>query len=153
MTLLKHVKLLVFTFAGVLLFWCSGYFDNFSKFNQSNPYSPMDAIKEVVIDEQGKFKYIQINVKNKKTGEQKLIVRGTKVGYHSEILDATQSQLGNDYDCESPGGGRIIHEPEKKKIFVFGYSMSFGLPSHEKTCELIRKYYPEYTVEWSNDGY
>ncbi|XP_074594056.1 14 kDa phosphohistidine phosphatase-like [Brevipalpus obovatus] len=143
----------MFTVVGVRFLWCSKCVRNFIKINQLNYYSTMDAIKDVVIDGQGKFKYIQIEVKNKNTGEQKLIVRGTKVGYHSEILDTTQRQLRNDYDCESPGGGRILHEPEKKRIFVFGYSMSFGQPSHAKTCELIRKYYPDYTVEWSNDGY
>lgn len=164
----------------------------------------MDDIKEVEIDGQGKFKYIQITVKDKQ-GNEKLIVRGHKTSYHSNILDDFQSKYSQ-FQSESPGGGRIDHDPGQKRIFVYGYSMvikfadysfptchpnthlklkylfipdrtpepvdnllisccldhqdnlfcifqSFGQPDHAKTCELIRKHYPDYTVEWSNEGY
>lgn len=37
--------------------------------------------------------------------------------------------------------------------FDFLLVQGFGQPEHAKTCELIRKKYPDYSVEWSNDGY
>lgn len=54
------------------------------------------------------------------------------------------------------GGGRIEHEPENKKIFVYGYSQGFGLAKHSISVELLkRKFnaYPEDNITWSNEGY
>ncbi|XP_053203086.1 14 kDa phosphohistidine phosphatase-like isoform X2 [Panonychus citri] len=112
----------------------------------------MDSIKEVDIDERGKFKYILITVKDDSGGE-KLIVRGYRdCGYHADILERVQSQLVK-FNCDSPGGGRISHDPNEKKLLVYGYSMGFGRADHQKTVEILKKSYPDYTIDWSNEGY
>lgn len=81
----------------------------------------MEDIEEVEIDGQGKFKYIQIIVKDNQ-GREKLIVRGHRTSYHANILDSFQKQYPH-LQSSSPGGGRIDHKPDKKSIFVYGYSM------------------------------
>jgi Janus/Ocnus family (Ocnus) len=49
---------------------------------------------------------------------------------------------------------RIEHEPAESRIFVYGYSMGFGLADHAVTVELLKAHYPSYTsITFSNDGY
>lgn len=116
------------------------------------------SVPDVEIDNEGKFKYVLINVHSPgKDGneESKKIVRGFKwAPYHSDIYDDTSSklsQLGLDTECL--GGGRIIHDPDKKTINVFGYSQGFGKADHEVSVGLIKRVYPEYQVTWSDEGY
>ena len=96
----------------------------------------IDEIPDVEIDGTGKFKYIQIKVKidfcmiilvflkvkDKDSGDTKLIVRGySRCDYHNDILDEVKSQhKGFSFTC--PGGGRIEHNEAKKTLFVYGYS-------------------------------
>ena len=56
-------------------------------------------------------------------------------------------------DAQCLGGGRIVHKPEEKYIKVYGYSVGFGRADHTKTVEVLRDHYPEYKIEWSNEGY
>ncbi|XP_015782080.1 14 kDa phosphohistidine phosphatase [Tetranychus urticae] len=112
----------------------------------------MENIPEVDIDGRGKFKYIQIKVKDD-SGNEKLIIRGHRdAGYHADILERVQSHYPN-LRCDCPGGGRILHEPDKKKILVYGYSMGFGRGDHEVTVAILKKHYPDYNIEWNNEGY
>ena len=48
---------------------------------------------------------------------------------------------------------RIIHKPSEKYIKVYGYSMGFGKADHARTVEKIKAKYPDYRVEWSDEGY
>ncbi|XP_071450447.1 14 kDa phosphohistidine phosphatase-like [Hetaerina americana] len=116
------------------------------------------SVPDVELDSEGKFKYVLINVHSPgKDGkeESKKIVRGFKwAPYHSDIYDDTTAklaQLGLDTECL--GGGRIIHDPDKKTISVFGYSQGFGKADHEVSVSLIKRVYPEYQVTWSDEGY
>ena len=117
----------------------------------------LDAVKEVDIDESGRFKYILLKVHSEESGNEvsKFIARGFKwAEYHGDIYDDVEENLRKKgLDTECVGGGRIIHDPEGKTIKVFGYSQGFGRADHAKTCELIKKHYPGYTVTWSNEGY
>ncbi|CAD5123395.1 unnamed protein product [Dimorphilus gyrociliatus] len=113
----------------------------------------LDAIEGVDIDADGRFKYILIKVG--KGSINKLIVRGyDSCGYHADILDLVEPgirALGFEVDCV--GGGRILHEPNKKSILVYGYSQGFGRADHAKTVEILKRQYPAYNITYKNEGY
>ena len=47
--------------------------------------------------------------------------------YHANAYDDEEELLrAKGLDCQCLGGGRILHEPDKKYIKVYGYSMGFG---------------------------
>ena len=85
----------------------------------------------------------------------KLLVRGYSwAEYHADIYDAEEEKLRkNGLDGQCLGGGRIIHNPNEKYLKVYGYSMGFGKADHTKTVEVLKQRYPDYKIEWSNDGY
>ncbi|KAL1454427.1 hypothetical protein WDU94_010686 [Cyamophila willieti] len=103
-----------------------------------------DSIPSVEIDPQGTYKYILIklyekNVKNEDGSEKfKYLVRAT---------------LPETLDTECVGGGRIKHNPDEKKIHVYGYSQGFGKADHAITKQLLDEKYTDYTVDWSDEGY
>ena len=48
----------------------------------------------------------------------------------------------------------IEHKPAEKTLFVYGYSMGFGLADHSVSVEVLKAKYPDYTsITFSNDGY
>ena len=83
------------------------------------------------------------------------IVRGYNwAEYHADIYDKVDEYLGGEgLDCECLGGGRITHNREEKYIKVFGYSVGFGKANHQKTVDILKRHYDEYTIEWSDEGY
>ena len=109
---------------------------------------------DVDIDSSGTFKYVLIRLYHK-DDSSKLLVRGYAwADYHDDIYQKTlECALSEEMDTECLGGGRIKHDPEKKDIFVYGYSMGFGKGDHSKVCELIKIKYPSYIVHWSDEGY
>lgn len=115
----------------------------------------MNQISDVNIDDSGRFKYILIRVS--KNGEEKHVVRGYKwAEYHADIFDDFELKearnAGVQYECV--GGGRILHEPAKKEILVYGYSQGFGRANHEISVDLLKVRYPDYSsITFSNDGY
>lgn len=114
------------------------------------------------IDNEGRFKYIQIKMTKKSDpSDTKILVRGSgKFKFHNENFEnfmteevkATPDDL---YTYEPIGGGRIEFM-EGNKISVYGVSTAYGQCSHEKTVEIIKKYFPnaeKYEINWSNIGY
>ncbi|XP_022117637.1 14 kDa phosphohistidine phosphatase-like isoform X2 [Pieris rapae] len=118
--------------------------------------SSLSSVPLVDIDPSGVFKYILINVYEEvKSGQEPkiTIVRGYKrCNYHSDIYDEVQAKL-SPLDCEPLAGGRISHDPENKKIHIYGYSQGYGKADHEVTAKLIKAAYPEYTITISDEGY
>ncbi|XP_013388841.1 14 kDa phosphohistidine phosphatase [Lingula anatina] len=116
----------------------------------------LDAVADVDID-QGKFKYILIKVHDpNKDRESKYIVRGySRAEFHADIYDEVEPSIeGLGLDCECVGGGRMIHDPDKKSIQVFGYSQGYGRADHSISAGILKKNFPSYTsITWSNDGY
>ncbi|XP_061708299.1 14 kDa phosphohistidine phosphatase-like isoform X1 [Cydia pomonella] len=114
------------------------------------------AVPKVDIDPTGVFKYILIKVYDKAQNNQEpsiTIVRGyQRCNYHSDIYDEVQEKL-QPLDCEPLGGGRISHEPDNKKIHIYGYSQGYGKADHEETAKLIKDAYPSYTITISDEGY
>jgi hypothetical protein len=75
---------------------------------------------------------------------------GPAYGYHDDIFQATvRAHPGLSLRCL--GGGRIAHGAAHIK--VYGFSQAFGRANHEVTVDIIRRAYPTYAVEWSNEGY
>jgi len=112
------------------------------------------------IDSNGAFKYVLIEAYATDPDQpdkenSKLLVRGRlSAEYHADVFDVEEELLrAKGLDCQCLGGGRILHEPSKKYLKVYGYSVGFGLADHTKTVEVLKKKYPDYEIEWSNDGY
>ncbi|XP_046686805.1 sex-regulated protein janus-A-like [Homalodisca vitripennis] len=119
----------------------------------------LEKVPNVEIDPEGVFKYILIKVYAKQTRDgnepSKMIVRGNARGpYHADIYDEARSKiepLGLDTECI--GGGRINHDAAKKNILVYGYSQGFGKADHQITVDLLKTFYKDYNITYSNDGY
>ncbi|RVE47811.1 hypothetical protein evm_007566 [Chilo suppressalis] len=116
---------------------------------------PLESIPKVDIDPSGVFKYILLKVYGKEKDNQEpfvTIVRGYKrCNYHADIFDEVQEKL-QPLDCEPLGGGRISHEPDNKKIHIYGYSQGYGKADHEITAKLVKDAYPQYTITVSDEG-
>ena len=120
----------------------------------------MDALPAADIDADGKFKYVQVRVRD---GErERYLVRGYSwAAFHADIFDHVEEkelkplkkqQPGLSWSC--PGGGRIRHNARDKTILIYGYSQGFGRPDHSISCDLLKQRYADYaSIEWSNEGY
>lgn len=108
----------------------------------------------------GTFKYVLIEVyatdpDAPENELSKLLVRGkVSAEYHADVYDAEEELIrAKGLDSQCLGGGRILHDPSKKFIRVYGYSVGFGRAQHTKTVDILKKKYPDYTIEWSDEGY
>lgn len=118
-------------------------------------------VSECQIDDDGVFKYIQIQVTNLDNKEDtKIIIRGTAYfNYHDDIfrnffnkIYEEQPDLMKKYDFSCIGGGRI--ERGTDHVLVYGYSSKFGQCNHDKTVEILKRHLPSYlTIEASYGGY
>ncbi|XP_061928269.1 sex-regulated protein janus-A-like isoform X1 [Apis cerana] len=116
----------------------------------------LNKVPDVDIDGHGRFKYILINVFDEANNVSKSIVRGyARAQWHNDIFDETGEQVKpiSGLQLKCLGGGRIEHDPDKKTIKVFGYSQGFGKADHEVSVNILKKYYPDYSITWSDDGY
>ena len=114
-----------------------------------------DSIPEVKIDEDGVYKYVQI-----KCNKNKIFIRGSlKLEYHKYIYKDFLKEVENSgldkNSCQALGGGRINKDEKNKKMKIYGYSKTFGRVEgqHEKTKNIVQKYYPDYEITWTNKGY
>ena len=113
-----------------------------------------DSLSEVFIDEDGIYKYIQIKC------DEKIFIRGRKdCKYHKNIYSKFLIEVKNKNldknKCEVLGGGRIDKDEMNKKIKIYGYSKRYGRVTnqHQVTKDILSKYYKNYEITWSNDGY
>lgn len=83
-------------------------------------------------------------------------MRGYKrCSYHVDIFETVEPGILK-LKCKATcvGGGRILHNPEAKSIFIFGYSQGFGRADHTISHKLVKEKYSNYTdISWSNEGY
>ena len=115
--------------------------------------------KYEIIQEIGRGAFsIVYKVKSKE--DKKLIIRGdANSSYHKDIyrkfifdiMNSKDKELKEDYDYECIGGGRIEFRPDC--IFIYGYSSGYGQADHSKTKEIVKKFYPNYKIEISDEGY
>lgn len=117
--------------------------------------SYLDNISNLVISKSGVFKYVQIRLTC--MGDKKTVVRGWEnLEYHVDVYNKFLKEEGNNLDgidSEVIGGGRINVNKQDKKVKVYGYSVQFGICDHSYTCELIKKDFSDYSVEYENSGY
>lgn len=112
--------------------------------------------------------------------ETRHFVRGyARCEYHADIYDPFEEKIrGQGLDAQCLGGGRIVHkvthglnlftllagchfnaisrvhfQPDEKYLKVYGYSMGFGKANHERSVEILKTKYPDYKIEWSDEGY
>ena len=114
-----------------------------------------EKIPLVKIDPEGVYKYVQISYNNK------IYLRGrADCKFHKGIYKKFKTELKNagktDFNnAKCLGGGRIKTEPEKKTIFVYGFSNAYGRyeNQHEKSVEMLKEVFPDYKITCSNEGY
>ncbi|KAK9692973.1 Janus/Ocnus family (Ocnus) [Popillia japonica] len=81
--------------------------------------------------------------------------------YMGDINDKVTEQLQKlksdgvlkDWQTKVLGGGRIAHDAAAKAIKVYGYSQGYGKADHQVAVALIKKFYPNYAITWSDEGY
>ena len=113
-----------------------------------------DSLSEAFIDENGVYKYIQIKC------DEKIFIRGRKdCKYHKNIyskflIEVKEKNLDKS-KCKVLGGGRINKDEINKKIKIYGYSKRYGRADnqHQITKDILSKYYQNYEITWTNDGY
>lgn len=113
----------------------------------------LSNIKDCILSSHGVFKYIQIKVTDNENNS-KVVVRGWKdLEYHKDNYNRFKEE--NLHECSSKpiGGGRIDIDKDNKKIFVYGYSQSYGQCDHAETCNIVKSQFSDYTTSWSNEGY
>eukprot|EP00638_Chattonella_subsalsa_P010238 CAMPEP_0117744564 /NCGR_PEP_ID=MMETSP0947-20121206/6834_1 /TAXON_ID=44440 /ORGANISM="Chattonella subsalsa, Strain CCMP2191" /LENGTH=129 /DNA_ID=CAMNT_0005561537 /DNA_START=152 /DNA_END=541 /DNA_ORIENTATION=+ len=115
---------------------------------QLNQFSPVE------IDEDCRQKYVLMKGVDTDLNSA-FFVRGKKrAEFHVDAAESTvEAMEACGFATEITGGGRIEHSSSDKKILIYGYSMQFGLADHSKTASMIQEAYPDYEVEWNNDGY
>ncbi|KAK7896128.1 hypothetical protein WMY93_021453 [Mugilogobius chulae] len=116
---------------------------------QTKAAALMANIQRADIDPSGVFKYVLIRVHSREENDDSEIdiVRGYGwAEYHADIYEKVSEELEKDnvLDCECIGGGRIRHEPDAKKIHVYGYSMGYGRANHAVATEKLKERYPNY---------
>lgn len=124
-----------------------------------------NKVPDVDIDASGIFKYILIKLtvpnQDGKIAD-KMIVRGyAECPYHADIYDRVTSELQKlkaaatirDWRMNVLGGGRISHDLASKRIKVYGYSQGYGKADHQIAVDILKRQYPDYTVDWSDEGY
>ena len=115
---------------------------------------PKKFISDVVIDFNGDFKYILMEMVNKTNlNDFKYIVRGfQKFDYHRKIYN--DFMINNVYKYPDIymnfrfnvlGGGRISFE--NNNIKIYGASGVYGKANHKITSNLIKLNFPSYNVE------
>lgn len=129
----------------------------------------LEKIPNVIIDSNGIFKYIQIYVRDIFTDESKYVIRGYKKHkFHADnfadfsnsnliiniiLVELPKLEITKSVEYECVGGGRVDVNESDKRIFVYGYSQSYGRCDHQLTCDLLGKVYTDYNITWSNEGY
>ena len=108
----------------------------------------------------GRHKYVLMKVYNEETNEKKFLVRSyARCSYHAENFQrggqrTEKRRADGDVESARHRGGRIEYDKEKKRVFVYGYSMTFGRTPgcNKKTMEIIRKRFAEEDSRRSSRG-
>ena len=116
----------------------------------------LNSIPAVQIHSQGRFKFVLIEASNGTT-RRHLLRSKEGIEFHADVYSrALQLELEpRGLSGLVLGGGRLVHDPQHKKLEVYGYSKTFGRCAwcNEHVAAMLRKHYPSYSVTWSNEGY
>ena len=115
---------------------------------------PKDFLSDVIIDMNGDFKYILMEMYNKNnTNDYKFLVRGSnEFSYHKILyLSFMQNSVYKypemylHYNFKVLGGGRICFKGDT--ILVYGESGEYGRANHKMTANLLKIAFPNFNVE------
>ena len=82
--------------------------------------------------------------RDKNTGEMKLV-------FDNRYF--THEKIGEAYNLDVLGGGKMIIDPENKKIEVFGASKIFGKEPRDITIKALQEGFPNYKIEEKEEEY
>ena len=116
----------------------------------------LSEIPAVDIHGLGRYKFVLIEASNGSSKRQ--LVRSKEgIEFHADVFSrALQHELEpRGVSGLVLGGGRLVHNPQRKRLEVYGYSKTFGRCAwcNERVAAMLRKQYPAYAVTWSNEGY
>lgn len=98
---------------------------------------------DCIISHEGDEKYVIVKVINKMNKKEKLMLVSHKVFYHVEIVQKIEKNLTSLEKLEILGGGLLKIDKNKKTIYTYGTSGSYGPPSL-KIVETILKNVPHF---------
>jgi len=116
----------------------------------------LSAVEDVSIDDSTRFNYVLIKVSVEDNPEKsKYILRGYDWGkYHSDIYKNEKNYLDqHGLRSECTGGGRIDHDKNRKMILIYGTSQEYNMGDHGLAADMLRDYFPDYNVRFTNQGY
>ena len=106
--------------------------------------NPKNFISDVIIDTNGDFKYILMEMVNKTNmNDYKYLIRGSnEFDYHKRLyLNFMQNsvykfpEMYQNFNFKVLGGGRIAFKGNE--IIVYGESGVYGKANHKLTCNLL----------------
>ena len=116
--------------------------------------NPKNFISDVIIDTNGDFKYILMEMVNKTNmNDYKYLIRGSnEFDYHKRLyLNFMQNSvykypdIYQNFSFKVLGGGRIRFKGND--ILVYGESGVYGKANHKLTCNLLKLKFPSFNVK------
>lgn len=111
----------------------------------------------------GRHKYVLVQLSDPHKGGAKLVVRAyAGCAYHADNYGKLMRDLDREFGAKAVvgrviGGGRIERDDERREVYVYGYSKTFGRTPgcNERTAAMMEDYLASqsYAVRWSDDGY
>ena len=115
---------------------------------------PKNFLSDVIIDTNGDFKYILIEMTNKTNmNDYKYLIRGfNEFDYHKRLyLNFMQNSvykfpdIYKNFSFKVLGGGRISFKGNE--ILVYGESGLYGKANHKLTCNLLKPKFPSFNIK------
>jgi hypothetical protein len=105
------------------------------------------------------FKYVLIELSSTTLKDSRLLVRGmTSAEFHADSAEPTLRQIDVvGLSHRVIGGGRIKYTAAKKSLIVYGHSIGYPWPDghfqNQLAASMIKRNFPNLTVDWSDEGY
>jgi len=109
----------------------------------------------------GTWKYVLIQLTADGEDGAIVVVRSyAHCAFHADNFAACMRELKEELGGKGVrgrvlGGGRVRHDAESKRAFVYGYSKTFGRTPgcNERAAVIIEREFDGYETGWSDDGY
>ena len=109
----------------------------------------------------GTWKYVLIQLTADGEDGAIVVVRSyAHCAFHADNFAACMRELKEEFGGKGVrgrvlGGGRVRHDAESKRAFVYGYSKTFGRTPgcNERAAAIIEREFDGYETGWSDDGY
>jgi len=104
---------------------------------------------EAIIKHDGDEKYIVAKVGD--NGSSRLMLVSLALEYHSNIANVLRKWVNG--NVEVRGGGILEIDREAKRIRTYGMSGGFGKPNVKEVERILKKNFPNYTIDAKVDDY